>query len=857
MDLTEALLALRETGASLSSNGLGGLQLHVPPGAGVSRSVVAVLAPRQADIAVWLQFKAWAGEYLGDLLAIDTETSVREEPEIPGLAVAAVWNGSRGVFLERGQLHDFFQAHREKTRWVMHSASFDVPVLAQASGFDVESFVHQDRVHDTLLMEQLVELATTGRAARGDNQGQTLPQGYLRLEQCAKRYFDRVLVKDDTRTSFEPYVGASLGEIPLGHQVYAAADVEVTYRLWLAQLERLPAIKNEARLAYGYYSPDELTAMWDRFGPLSLNVQVKASVVFKAMTRLGLRPDVDRARVAMDDCDRVMEETTPIFTAVGIPAKQAAKKTKKGELGKVAALQALLTRIEKEATTSGKLSEPFPRTSTGLIQFSKETQPLIQSVTDDPALVAYVKYLAVDKLKNTYLSKLVAKKTLHPKWHILTRSGRSSCSGDLAAQTLPRDSSSVQGEVSVRQCVRPRNNRVFVGADLKTIEVASLAAFFESQVRYGSELADVIREGRDVHSEVALVMAQALDPTRTSVTPDERKLAKGVVFGLPGGLADDTLLAYIQTTYFPGATLEDAVRGREAYTKICPQLNRHRKRENKLGSRIAEIFKLDSKNEGWQIYHLAKGKKTLKNESDVEEVWAMFAQLPDMLGMTARKRKSFEETLATRKGHPDIAKALYTLVDKSSYLACTGRLRAEAKGTACMNGVFQSPVADGAFLSLWELYYVHKLNPVAMIHDELLFEVEETTNYRPIVDLISSVMREKVSEVLYGLRVEVDPFVRTSLSSKDDVDWKTVEPEPQVEEEPLPPPGFFCSTPPSEHREEPQEEPDLIVADEEGCVLELTTPEPKARKPRNKTRRMSRKVQESELSRLSDEDLPF
>jgi hypothetical protein len=68
-------------------------------------------------------------------------------------------------------------------------------------------------------------------------------------------------------------------------------------------------------------------------------------------------------------------------------------------------------------------------------------------------------------------------------------------------------------------------------------------------------------------------------------------------------------------------------------------------------------------------------------------------------------------------------------------------------------------------------------------------------------------MKETMSEVLGGLPVQVEPFVRRSLSPRDKVD---LEPE----EEPLPPADFFCpktEVAPPDQDAGPDEEGGLLV----------------------------------------------
>ena len=90
--------------------------------------------------------------------------------------------------------------------------------------------------------------------------------------------------------------------------------------------------------------------------------------------------------------------------------------------------------------------------------------------------------------------KKMAQPEVHPSWRNLKVSGRFSCVGELAVQTLPKCINSPTA-TSLRQCIVPAPGHLFVIVDFAQLEVVALAAAMEHQVQYGSALADVMPAG--------------------------------------------------------------------------------------------------------------------------------------------------------------------------------------------------------------------------------------------------------------------------------------------------------------------------------------------------------------------------
>jgi hypothetical protein len=859
LTLADLITYLATTGCRLGRAG-DRLILDVPPGhPGVPADVAACLrehrdeilssfgpAPAPAVTETVPSFTPWRGEDLGSLVSIDTETEMAGnnpgDPP-PRLVLVTAFNGQAGVFFGPDQVEAFFQTHGVSVL-VFHNAAFDVPVLEKAlaeagSDLELETFVDRDQVRDTYLFELLLELATTGRA-------QEDLKGKATLAALAKKYLERDLDKNDgIRLTFDQFLGRPVTEIDAEHLAYAAGDTVATYQVWLAQGRALDRIRLLARSAYGYASPEALEKAWAKYGPLSLFVQIKTALAFRAMSRNGLWSDSSRRDETADSLKKVIEETTLILDAAGIPTEAKKGKTS----GKVTAIQGYIVAREDELLAAGKLPRRLKRTASGKVCLDLEQRLELTEAEVDPVITAYARREQAVKFTNTYLAKLSGG-ALHPRWKYLTRSGRASCDGDLAAQTLPRDDSGTTGTFSVRQCVVPPPGHVFIGADYATLEVRGFAYCLEAQLGFGSSLADVVRRGIDVHAAVAMFMF----PDRIGpVSPRERKKVKATVFGLPGTLSLAGLKRSAKLQY--GTVLEDHEVEEivQAYKRLCPEVDRHLANDGNLGGKIATTFGLGNRNHGWTLFKVLKGTAELEVEK-AAPYWKVAEKVLDLAGLGPIKRKKIAALIEAKQPSETLAGLVRMVADRGSYLSATGRLRAGAKFGASRNGVFQSVCADGALLAAWNLHRAgYRLS--AFIHDEILVSVEETGKYRDHVETVSRIMRDTMSEVLGGLPIEVEPFVRKSLSPRDSIPWET-----EVDEEPLPPADFFFTKPAAEAGPTPGVESD----EEDGLIVGMTFGPGRAKKQDRGPGRIDaglgrRKRPAKGLSRdpITDPDLPF
>ncbi|MFN9603687.1 MAG: DNA polymerase, partial [Planctomycetota bacterium] len=181
-----------------------------------------------------------------------------------------------------------------------------------------------------------------------------------------------------------------------------------------------------------------------------------------------------------------------------------------------------------------------------------------------PFVDAYCTYKELTKLR-TFFDAL-SQPVIHPRYRVLVRTGRTSCSSP-NIQQLPRSS-------HIREAVVPRPGYLFLIIDYAAIELRTLAAV--CQQRYGfSKLADVIRAGTDPHSYTA-AMFTGVTLEQFQQLPNKKQLrqqAKAVNFGIPGGLGAAALATYAKHSYGVQMTIDQATKFRTMLTEqVYPEL---------------------------------------------------------------------------------------------------------------------------------------------------------------------------------------------------------------------------------------------------------------------------------------------
>ena len=98
----------------------------------------------------------WQGESLGNILAIDTETTIAPFTETPDLVTFQVFDGESLYYVDRSLVGDFLKKHVTRTL-VFANAPFDIDVLRKFTEdkYLLKEQIERDRIFDVNIMYRL------------------------------------------------------------------------------------------------------------------------------------------------------------------------------------------------------------------------------------------------------------------------------------------------------------------------------------------------------------------------------------------------------------------------------------------------------------------------------------------------------------------------------------------------------------------------------------------------------------------------------------------------------------------------------------------------------------------------------
>lgn len=672
------------------------------------------------------EFVPWrpaAGPVFSGAFAFDCETTLIDDNRpwlAPAYVIGAACDGERGVFVTRSTLAAFFAAHPNNIV-VFHNAAFDLDVIATAAPETrLYDRVDANRVYDTQLMHRLLTLGELGHTSQG--------KGESTLERCTALYLGTELPKevvdsagDPVRLSYGKWLTRPPGDMEPVYLQYLAADSAATHCIFEAIWTRTCDLLADAGGVWGYVSDEWLDDRSERFGPQTHHLQLKASIVLRAITSNGLHLDAARRDELAASLGSLQLKQRASLREYGyLPGGKGANKSLQAVLGLRARQHPGLT---------------FPLTETG--QFATAHDALHDLADSDPFVKLLLEYRETEKLLGSFVGKM-AKPVLHPSFNVLARSGRTSSFGEINAQNLPKDD-------AVRACFVPRPGFEFIDADYATIELATLAQACLTQFGLNSEMAAAINRGEDLHK---LVAARMLGKAPAEVTKSERQKAKPVNFGKPGGMGNETLTAYAKVNYGVRLDPEEAAALSESWLDQFPEMREFLADGTDAPAELAELLDLTPaahfeftgdprfvqrpRNSGrgdepcpflaMMLMKVVRDPEPTTTggepypEADRNFFWSRLdtvaAQLPPA------QRKAISARCASRV----LQRTVLGLVGRAPVFTLSGRLRANASYSARHNTVFQGLAADGAKLALWRLWRAG-FRIVNFIHDQVLVEV--------------------------------------------------------------------------------------------------------------------------------------
>ncbi len=703
-------------------------------------------------------FRPWQpslGRVFAAGYAFDSETALidQERPWLtPPLVIGAAFGGDAGYFISREQIDAFFDAHRE-VPVAMHNAPFDLAVIhLLAPALDIYGWVDRNLVWDTQILHRLLTLASEGHTAGHG--------GESTLERCVQLYLNCQLPKDvldshgkPVRLSYGQWLNRPPGEIEPIYLEYLAKDVITTFAVFRELRAKIAAILANSSDVWGYVSPSWLREQADKWGCLTHHIQLRGAIVLHAITANGLHLDVSRREELADHLSAMIESQRQALAKHGyLP----------GQKGSAKALQSIFKRLQREHRGLS-----FPTTDTGQISTAHDAIAELADVV--PFVKALTEYRETEKLLGSFLGKM-NRGVLHPSFNVLARTGRTTSFGEINAQNLPTDD-------RVRSCFIPSPGHAFIDADYKTIELATLAQACMGQFGLESQMAIAINAGKDLHT---LVAAAVTGSEECDVSKEERRKAKAINFGKPGGMSLQTLKLYAKANY--GVDLSDeAVEGlSSAWLDLFPEMRKFLGDGSDLGLGVATLLGLTPEshyehtgdrrfvnhpaNAGrTSAPHAILGGMCLKvlkvpdpttgdglpySQADIDYFWSRLQARIDMLP------PKLQGAARDRQPSVPLQKAVMSLVGKAGVFTLTGRLRANASYCARHNTVFQGLAADGAKLAMWRLWRSgYRL--VNFIHDQVLVEVPANADLMAKAQDIRRLMIEGMNAVVPDVNMDV------------------------------------------------------------------------------------------------------
>ncbi len=461
---------------------------------------------------------------------------------------------------------------------VGQNTAFDFGVLiAEATdlGYDphaVLSLVFDaysaNRVVDIMIRSMLVDIAAGDfQEIDGQRRG-----AHYNLARLAMRWCQIVLAKNDTwRLHYAFLTDTPLAQWPQDAKDYALTDAKVTW-----QTDQ--AITTWA-LVEGVAAPGDIP---DEFR------QTRAALVLQLMAGWGVHIDSELVKLVRENLECQRKASYEIMEHYAIFKKDKAgnyKRTKKGQICKdQKRLKQLIeegyaARGSKPPQTAGRVNK-----KTGIRTPETGVSADTARESGHVACIAYADVANADKLLSTFIPVLERGANGTPVTsspNVLVSSGRTSWTNP-NWQNPPKLG-------GVRECVIPRSGKVFVSADLDTVELRALAQSCLEIVGY-SQMAVALCNGDDLHlalaaqvAGISYAQAQALYAAGDPLISELRQNMKAPNFGFPGGMGAkkfaqnqiDLGTPLIKDPLAPFSDHVDrAYKLREAWFKTWPEMRR-------------------------------------------------------------------------------------------------------------------------------------------------------------------------------------------------------------------------------------------------------------------------------------------
>ena len=696
-------------------------------------------------------YSFWDGQVLDSpIIAFDTETDIVDlKREIPTLVLMTVSTYENNYVVPHTRVTEFVSKHQEVEAWVGHNVAFDYWVVLKHLKKDQDSGRYRanctgiwkelyagSQFKDTMHLDFLVRLATakSRQHFRGRNLGEV-----------AKDWASVEVDKEDPyRMRFSELLEVPVEqwetEVERGFFEYACGDTAVVLPIYF----NLEATGNAVLANEKVYEK--------RFGLLTETLQVKADIVLKHVSRLGINVDCEKVEELESTLKKEIDNRVEWLEEYRRDLFHRYKEKKRaGQLqyNKANGLpkmnkKVLCDILEGIASENGITD--IPRTDKTKAVKS-DLEYWTTKLGGEPFIQVWSEMADMCK-KRQFTLKLMEDR-IHPSYRILVSTGRTSCH-DPNIQQIPRDP-------VFRTLFRADPGRILGIVDYSYIELVTLAAVLED--RYGeSRLGDIIRQGIDPHVYTAAMVNGMEIDSFLQLKEDaplefkrKRQAAKALNFGFPGGLGIKKFCAYAYSNYGVSFTEEQARKFKWKLTnEVYPFLGRYLSDDSAvILSRNLEcepefcrklVEGTNSFSGAWiALEKIIRGEPykadgTPYDECYVDKVWNILNRL--------NKNSDIEQDLAERKAGVGLQRKLMNRTTST----LTGRVRGGTSYTEDRNTPFQGLAADGAKLAIVRLFE-EGFKICIFIHDEIVTQLPIETAEEDLKKQ-EKIMQDAMSSIL-------------------------------------------------------------------------------------------------------------
>lgn len=429
-----------------------------------------------------LNLKQWKGNTLKEVIAADTETELIEyKGHIPRLVMTCVYDGGDTCYIVRNQnVLEFLSLHHKHTL-IFHNAPFDLNVLTKQTGFKFWDMIESGKILDTMLLFQLVAIATRGYTHKSAT-----------LDFLVSNLLNNTLPKDDNiRLTFGQYIkedgSINYKAISKDHYIYACLDPIATLLCYQELKKTIDTLPTDTNLAH--------------------TIHLMGHVALTAITNRGIEIDLDYTNKLRNELQHDMDIEANILASYGWT------RGKKG-------VQESYNRI------IDFLGLDLPTTKHGYSMTAEHLAPH----SDLPFVQSLLRYLELEHRKS-FLNEMTTNR-IHPRYETIKNTGRTSSFGP-NIQNPPRKG-------GIREAMIPKAGHVFIDVDYGSIEMYTVAYFMKQ--KFGkSVLYDVLQEGKDPHYFAASIIYRKPE---SEITKDQRQAAKIANYGFLANMSSETFIDY-------------------------------------------------------------------------------------------------------------------------------------------------------------------------------------------------------------------------------------------------------------------------------------------------------------------------